>query len=109
MINQSFEITSGCDVSLNGTTYSISEAVTYLISVTTDYVSYAAARCNRFHLAHKCSMGVLNSSYVTIKNNSIVTVDIYNEEKTYTPEQYLPLPEGLGICLGNEKQQPVGK
>ena len=104
MINQSFEITPDCDVSLNGTTYNINEDVTYWINITADHVTYAAAFCNRFHLAPKCSIGVLNYSHVTMKNNSVVEVIMNNEEKSYTPEQYLPLPEGLGVCLGNEKQ-----
>ena len=90
-------------MSLNGTTYSINEDVTYWINVTTDHVTYAAAHCNRFHLAPKCRIGVVNSSHVAMKNGFVVAVRINNKEKIYTPEQYLPLPEGLGICLGNEK------
>lgn len=42
-------------------------------------------------------------SEVTLKKNSVVTVDLNNEERTYEAEQYLPLPEGLRICLVNEK------
>ena len=103
IINQSFEITSGCDVSLNDTTYRINEDVTYWINITADHVSYAAARCNHFHLAPNCNIGVLNSSHVTMKNNSVVEVVINKENKSYTPEQYLPLLEGLGICFGNDK------
>ena len=102
MINQSFEITSGCDVSLNGT-YRINKDVTYWINITVGHVSYAAARCNHFHLAPNCNIGVLNSSHVTMKNNFAVEVVINKENKSYTPEQYLPLLEGLGICLGNDK------
>ena len=90
-------------MSLNGTTYNINEDVTYWINNTACHVSYAAARCNRFHLAPNCSLGVLNSSHVTVKNSSVVEGVMNKEEKSYLPEQYLPLPEGLGVCLGNEK------
>ena len=103
IINQSFEITPDCDLSLNGTTYNINEDVTYWINITAGHVSYAAARCNRFHLVPECSIGVLNSSRVTVKNNSVVEVVMNKEEKSYTPDQYFPLPEGLGICHSNEK------
>lgn len=38
-----------------------------------------------------------------MKNNSVVEVVIDNKERSYTTDQYLPLPEGCGICLRNEK------
>lgn len=82
-------------MNLNGTTSSINEDITYWINVTTDHVTYAAANCNRFHLAPKCSIGVVNSSHVAMKNGFVVAVRINNKEKIYTPEQY--------ICHGNEK------
>ena len=66
-------------------------------------MTYAAPHCNRFRLAPKCSIRVVNSSHVTMKNDFVVAVRINNEEKIYTPEQHLPLPERLRICLWNEK------
>ena len=86
--NESLEITSDCNVSLNGTIHSINEDVTYWISVTAGHVSYTAARYKRFHFAPKCSIGVLNSSQVTMKNDFVVAVAIDDEEKSYTSEQY---------------------
>ena len=103
LISQSFGITSDCNVSLNSAIYNINENFTYWMNVTASHVIYAAARCNRFHLASKCSMRVLNSSQVTMKNNSVVEVIIDKKERSYTIDQYLPLPEGFGICLRNEK------
>ena len=103
IINQSFTITSDCNVNISGTILSINKDVTYWINVAGGNVAYAAARCNHFHLAPKCRTGVLNMSEVTLKKNSVVTVHINNEERTYEAEQYLPLPEGLRICLVNEK------
>ena len=35
--------------------------------------------------------------------NSHITTQINGKEKTYTPEQYLPLMEGLGICYQGNK------
>ena len=39
-----------------------------------------------------------------MKNNSVAAVAICNKEGSYEADQYLPLPKGLGICIGNEKQ-----
>ena len=104
MINESIGITSDCDVSLDGTTCNTNEDVIYWIKLTAGHVTYAATRYKRFHLAPNCSIGVLNWSQVTMKNNSVVKVVMNKEKKSYTPEQYLPLPEGLGVCLGSDKQ-----
>ena len=110
MINHSFEITSDCSVSLNGTPYRINEDVTYWINITADYVTYAAVCCSCFHLASKCSIGVLDSSQVVMEDDSVISVSISESKKLYEADQYLPLPEGLGICLGTKKnamEEPV--
>ena len=104
LINQSFAITLDCNVNINGTILSINKDVTYWINVNGGNVAYAAARCNHFHLAPKCSIGVLSLSEVTVKNSSVVTIRINNEEITYEAGQYLPLPEGVRICRVNGKK-----
>ena len=110
MINHSFEITSDCSVSLNGTPYRINEDVTYWINITADYVTYAPVCCSCFHLASKCSIRVLDSSQVVMEDDSVISVSISESKKLYEADQYLPLPEGLGICLGTKKnamEEPV--
>ena len=95
IIDKSFEVTRDCNS--NVTIYNITKDVTYWINITNGMITFTSARCERFHLEPNCMIGVLNASWVVKKNNSI-TVRINGEESCYTPEQYLPLAEGLGIC-----------
>ena len=90
------------DCNFNGTIYNITKDATYWINITNGMIVYTAARCKRFHLEPNCKIGVLNASQVVTNNNSIAAL-IDDGLKSYTKEQYLPLMEGLGICLGNEK------
>ena len=101
MITQKFEITKDCNINVNSTVYKITEDVVYWITITEGNISHAAAQCKRFHLASKCTLGLFNTSLTKMINKS-VAVSFDDGKKTYSPEQYLPLPEGLGICLGNE-------
>ena len=102
MITQKFEVTKDCNINVNNTIYKITEDVVYWITITEGKISRAAAQCKLFHLASKCTLRLFNTSLTKMKNKS-VAVSFGDGEKFYTPEQYLPLPKGLGICLGNEK------
>ena len=102
LITQKFEVTKDCNINANGTIYKITEDVVYWITITEGKISLAAAQCKQFHVASKSTLGLFNTSLTKMKNKS-VTVTFDDGEKTFTPEQYLPLPEGLGICLGNKK------
>ena len=101
LISQNFEVTPNCSISINNTTYNINKNVTYWIDISSGHINHTAAYCERFHLTRICNIGVLNTSMVTMVNHSIM-FHISNFEKSYTPEQYLPLIEGLGICYEND-------
>ena len=101
LISQNFEVIPNCSISINNTTYNINNNVTYWIDISSGHINHTAAYCERFHLTRICNIGVLNTSMVTMVNHSII-FHISNFEKSYTPEQYLPLIEGLGICYEND-------
>ena len=96
LISQNFEVTPNCNISVNNTIYNINNNVTYWINISSGHINHTAAYCERFHLTRICNIGVLNTSMVTMVNHSMFHIN--NFEKSYTPEQYLPLMEGVGIC-----------
>ena len=97
VFDNNFEVTSDCSVKHNGKTYSISNNVIYWINISNSQVYYAASRCKRFHLIPNCTIGILNTSQVTLANN-VAFAKIDGKETYYSNEQYLPLAEGLGVC-----------
>ena len=102
LVDSSFQVTSDCNINSNGTTYNITEDATYWINISHGYKYYGASHCKHFHLIPTCTIGVLNTSKVTMINQSI-TVTINGEGKYFTSEQYVPLTEGFGICYQREK------
>ena len=102
LVDSSFQVTSDCNINSNGTTYNITEDATYWINISHGYKYYGASHCKHFHLIPTCTIGVLNTSKVTMINKSI-TVTINGEGKYFTSEQYVPLTEGFGICYQREK------
>ena len=101
-VDSSFQVTSDCNINSNGRTYNITEDAIYWINISHGYKYYGASHCKRFHLIPTCTIGVLNTSKVTMMNKSI-TVTINGEGKYFTSEQYVPLTEGFGICYQREK------
>ena len=104
IFTQDFEVTEDCNISVNSTTYNINEDAIYWVNITEGQITHAAARCKRFHLAVNCAIGVVNTSLTNITNNSAtIRIDIGGE--IYTPEQYLPLTKGLGICYQSKNER----
>ena len=104
LISQNFQVTPNCSISVNNTIYNINNNVTYWINISSGHINHTAAYCERFHLTRIYNIGVLNTSMVTIINHSIL-FHINNFEKSYVPEQYLPLMEGIGICYENDNNE----
>ena len=104
IITQDFEVTEDCNISVNGTIYNINEDAIYWVNITQGQITHAAARCKRFHLAPNCEIDVVNTSLTNITINS-GTIRIGNGQEIYTPEQYLPLMEGLGICCQSKNER----
>ena len=104
IITQDFEVTEDCNISVNDTIYNINEDAIYWVNITQGQITHAAARCKRFHLAPNCEIDVVNTSLTNITNNS-ATICIGNGQEIYTPEQYLPLMEGLGICCQSKNER----
>ena len=97
-LSNNFQITSECGIEVGGTVYE--KDVTFWIKINNGQISYNGAVCNQFHLLPTCPIGVLNMSLIKIENKSVIT-KITRGEKKYSPEQYLPLPEGIGVCMKN--------
>ena len=104
IITQNFEVTEDCNISVNNTIYDINEDAIYWVNITRDNTAHAAARCKRFHLTPNCAIGVVNTSLTNISNNSAI-IRIENGAEIYTPEQFLPLMEGLGICYQSKNER----
>ena len=87
-LSNNFQITSECSIKV------YEKDVTFWIKINNGQVSYNVAVCTQFHLLPTCPIGVLNMSFIKIENKWVIT-KIMGEEKRYSPEQYLPLPEGI--------------
>ena len=105
-LSNNFQITSECSIEVEGTVYQ--KDVTFWIKISNGQISYNGAMCDKFHLLPNCPIGVLNMSLINVENKSVIT-KITGEEKKYSPEQYLPLPEGIGICMTNVEKMFTGK
>ena len=104
-LSNNFQITSECSIKVGATVYE--KDVTFWIKINNGQVSYNGAVCTQFHLLPTCPIGVLNMSFIKIENKWVIT-KIMGEEKRYSPEQYLPLPEGIGICMTNMRKKFTG-
>lgn len=50
--------------------------------------------CHRFHLQSPCKLTPIYSNYSILSNQTLVIND-----KSYSVDQYLPLPKGIAVCI----------
>ena len=98
IISTDFSFTSECNIKLNSTIYDTSNNATFWIELTNKHVKYGGSLCKNFHLISSCSKGIINMSLTTIKDGAMFA-EIKDEEKMFLPEEFIPTPDGIGICF----------
>ena len=92
-----FSVTRDCNIFSNNITYSIANESSFWLEITKKLITYNAVHCRRFHLLPKCSVTVFNLSLVDIENGKVSTT-VNEFHLTYSPQEYVPLIEGVGVC-----------
>ena len=98
IISTDFSFTSKCNIKSNSTIYDTNRNSTFWIELTNKHIKYGGSFCKKFHLISSCSKGIINMSLTTIKDGAMFT-EIKDEEKMFLPEEFIPTPDGIGICF----------
>ena len=98
IISNDFSFTSKCNIKSNSTIYDTNRNATFWIELTNKHIKYGGSFCKKFHLISSCSKGIINMSLTAIKDGAMFR-GIKDDEKMFLPEEFIPTPDGIGICF----------
>ena len=55
--------------------------------------------CSLFHLQSNCGLHLITSNYIIDANKTLTYKPNYNKSLSLAVGEYLPLPQGIGVCL----------